>query len=380
MLNLSFATRAFTATLLGFTLLTGCQSDENKPALSIPTQYDSTNFTTNTTVQAAVRSQLAAFVAEAQKGRNIANKLNYNTLTQLYNAGSPSLKSITTPYYAAKVDGTGQWLDMMSKASGNNYTPAPPTANSVGGVYGGYLFDANGLEIEQMIDKGLYGATLYNHAITLMSQPLTAATADQLVSIFGASPEFPNTNTASKTQNPDRFMALYAARRDKNDGKGLYTQQKANFIKLQAAIKAGSKYKQEQDEALAAIKLTWEKANAATIINYCHAVISTMSSTNPTDAQKGAALHAYGEAVGFIHGWRTLPQQHKRITDSQIDAILTLLNAPANGTPTSYKFITEPVSELPKLNQIITQLKGIYGFTDAEIEDFKNNWVALQGR
>jgi hypothetical protein len=250
----------------------------------------------------------------------------------------------------------------------------------VGGVYGGYLFDANGLEMEQMIDKGLYGAALYNHAITLMSQPLTTATTDQLVSIFGASPEFPNTNNTAKTQNPDRFMALYAARRDKNDGKGLYTQQKANFIKLQAAIKAGSQYKQEQEEALAAIKLTWEKASAATVINYCHAVIATLSSTNPTDAQKGAALHAYSECVGFIHGWRTLPQQHKKITDSQIDAILTLLNAPANGTPTSYKFITAPVSELPKLTQVINQLKAIYGFTDAEIEDFKNNWVVLQGR
>jgi hypothetical protein len=75
-----------------------------------------------------------------------------------------------------------------------------------------------------------------------------------------------------------------------------------------------------------------------------------------------------------------LPQQHKKITDTQIDAILTLLNAPANGTPTSYKFITEPVTELPKLTQIITQLKGIYGFTDAEIEEFKNNWITLQGR
>ena len=175
-------------------------------------------------------------------------------------------------------------------------------------------------------------------------------------------------------------MAVYAARRDKNDGNGFYTQLKNNFIRLQAVAKAGADYKKEQDEAVADIKLTWEKVNAATVINYCHAVIANMSKTNPAEADKANSLHAYGECVGFIHGWRTIPQTQKKITDAQIDEILTLLNAPATGPPTSYLFITDPVNQLPKLTQVINKLKTVYGFTDAQIEDFRKNWLNEQAR
>jgi hypothetical protein len=51
------------------------------------------------------------------------------------------------------------------------------------------------------------------------------------------------------------------------------------------------------------------------------------------------------------------------MTDAQIDELLVLLNAPHNGTPTSYKFVMDFSNEYPK-----------------EIEDFKKNWVAEQGR
>ncbi|MCW5923688.1 MAG: DUF4856 domain-containing protein [Saprospiraceae bacterium] len=356
---------------------TSCKKDEKAP-LDIPTTYDAASFAANTATEDAVRNQLDALVNEAKKGRTPGTVLNYATLSQLYSTGSPSLKSITTTYYAGRLDGAGNWLDEMAKASGLGYTPGTPVGQ--GGTFGGYLFDENGLEIEQLVEKGLFGAALYHHAVNLMQGTMTPASADQLVRIFGSHPDFPNTPTASKAANPDKFMANYAARRDKNDGSGLYFQMKNAFIKLQAALKAGDEYNQERDEALATIRETWEKVNAATIINYCHSVISTMSSTNPTDAQKASALHAYGECVGFIHGWRTIPQSHKKLTDAEIDEILVLLNAPYNGTPTSYKFATDPLTELPKLTQVIGKLKAKFGFSDQEIEDFKKNWVAEQGR
>jgi hypothetical protein len=362
-------------------VLVGCsKQEEARPDLQIPTSYDASAFTANTATQAAVKSQLETLVNETKKARVAGVAVNYQTLTQQYNAGNPSVKGVTTSYFAGRMDGQGNWLDELAKASGTLYTPSAPIAGRQGGAFGGYLFDENGLEIEQLVEKGSFGAALYNHATTLMASRMTPATVDQLLSIFGAHPDFPNTPTSSKATNPDKFMANYAARRDKNDGNGFYSQMKKEFIKLQAATKAGDAYKKEQDDALVAIRLTWEKINAATIINYCHAVIATMSATSTTDAQKGAALHAYGECVGFAHGWRTIPQQYKKITDAQIDEVLVLLNAPFNGTPTSYKFITEPVSELPKLTQVINRLKDLYGFTNQEIEDFKNNWITVQTR
>lgn len=351
--------------------------DEKDP-LTVESQYDGTSYTTNAAEAYLVRAQLDALVTEVKKGRTSGTVLDYTTLIQLYQAGNPSIQALATSYYDSRLNGSGNWFDEMAKASGTTYTPGAPAGQ--GGTFGGYLFDENGLEIEQLVEKGLFGAALYHEASAIMHEEVSLAQLDQVVGLFGAHPDFPNTPTAAKAANPDKYLANYAARRDKNDGTGLYSQIKNNFLTAQAAIKAGSEYNQERDEALAGLRLNWEKVNFATVINYCHSVISRMSATSPTDADKAASLHAYGECVGFVHGWRSIPQSHKRITDGEIDELLILLNAPYNGTPASYKFITDPLNELPKLTQVIQKLKTLYQFSDQEIEDFKKNWVAEQGR
>jgi hypothetical protein len=277
------------------------------------------------------------------------------------------------------MEGNNGIMNQLALSSGGTYVPGPPIGQ--GGTFGGYLFDENGLELEQLLEKGNFGAILYHHALSLRNEPLTPATSDKLVAIFGATPSFSNSGSNNVPASVrDRAMANYAARRDKNDGNGFYTRMKSAFIKLQAALKAGSAYKKERDEALNTIFDIWEKVNAATVINYCHSVITTMSATSTTEAQRASALHACSEAVGFLHGWRQLPANGRRITDAQIDALLEKLNAPYNGTPNTYLFVTEPAIQLPKLQQVIAQLKTIYSFTDAEINDFRNNWVNVQGR
>lgn len=359
-----------------FILAESCTKE--KDPLNITTQYDGADFTANTTRQFGVRAQLDALVTEVKKGRTTGTVVDYSILSQLYNAGNPSLKSLTTSYYANRLDGSNGWLEALAQSSGSTYTPGAPSGQ--GGTFGGYFFDENGLEMEQMVEKGLFGAAMYHHAVSLMQSDMTSEKADQILAMFGAHPDFPNTPTAANAANPDKYLANYAARRDKNDGKGLYSQIKTNFLTLQAALKAGGDYNTERDEALSALRLNWEKVNFATVINYCHSVISKMSATNPTDSDKAAALHAYGECVGFVHGWRNIPQDYKTISDTEIDEILTLLNAPYNGISTSYTFITNPLNELPKLTQVIQKLKTRYQFSDQEIEDFKKNWVAEQGR
>lgn len=366
--------------LLGFAFFSCDNDDENKlPQLEIPSSYDGANFTTSTVTQRAVLSQLAALTIELQRGRR-GETVTQQTLQNLFKAGNPSVEAATTPYYTGRLNGTGGWFDELAKGSGGSiYTPGIPQGE--GGTLGGYLFDENGLELEQIIEKGLFGAALYNHAITLFSAQMTSQNVDQVLAVYGATPAFSNSssnNVASDVR--DRFMANYAARRDKNDGNGLYTQIKMSFLKLQAATKAGVGYQTEKDDAISELKLLWEKANAATIINYCHFTIARLSATNPSSNDVGAALHAYSEAVGFLHGWRTIPQAHKRISDNQIDGLLVLLNAPHNGIPTSYKFATAPVTELPKLTQVIDQLQTLYQFSAQEVEDFKKNWVTEQGR
>jgi hypothetical protein len=358
-------------------VLASCKKDDERPSLVIPDTYDGSAFTTNAVTELRVRTQLANITAEAQKGRVNGTVLEYTTLSSLLNVGTPSLKQVGTTYYMTKMDGPEGWLDEMAKASGGTYTPGTPTGQ--GGTFGGYLFDENGLEIEQVMEKGMFGAVLLNHAVSLLNGPIDASTADKVLAIFGSNPSFPNSSNGSKHEFPDVQAAVYAARRtDENNPNGLYFQLKKAFIKLQAAGKAGAEYSKEQQEAAKEIILLWEKVNAATIINYSLSSISLLSNSSPTDAQKASALHAICEGIGFAHGFKTVAS--KKITDAQIDQILTWLNAPSNGSPAVYRFATDAVTELPKLQNIINLLADIYGFSSAEIETFRNNYINLQGR
>lgn len=375
---------------LAFAIFLGsCKKDDDTeapiPSLEVPSAYNSPNYTTNAADQIALVTRLVDLTNEAKKGRTSGTTVTASALQDLFEAGEPSLQDKVTTYYKGKLEGTNGWYDELANSSGGSYTPGTPTGN--GGVYGtgssAYLFDENGLEMEQLIEKGQFGATLFNAFNEVLVSSLSASGVDKAIALYGATPSFANsssTNVAADVR--DRAIANYAARRDKNDGRGYYSQMKFQFTRLKAAIEAGEVYNADRDAAIAELKLLWEKINAATIINYCHSATATLSNTpsSLTDNQKAGALHAIGEGIGFIHGLRTIPQQHKKITDAQIESILTLLNAPYDGTATTYTFVTDASNELPNLTAVINELKAIYGFTDQQIEDFKSNWVSVQGR
>jgi len=145
---------AFAALCLSFLLISSCKKD--KKPLEIPTTYDASAYQVNTTNQYAVRGQLDAFISEAKKGRTAGIVVDAAVLNQLYSAGNPSLKSLTTAYYDGRLSGTNGWIQELSSASGGAYTPGTPTGQ--GGVFAGYLFDEDGLEPEQLLEKGLFGA------------------------------------------------------------------------------------------------------------------------------------------------------------------------------------------------------------------------------
>ena len=344
------------------------------PTLEVPTAYESTNYQSNANTELTLRSDLSNLVSKMQVGRTGAT-VNESELLAVFNEGNPSLKSITTLYYAEKVS---NWLKELAKASGGTFDPTTAPAGE-GGVYGGYLFDEHGLELEQVVEKGLFGAALYNHALTIIkSDNIMASDIDRLIAIYGAHPSFRNSDEAE--QNKDLFSAKYAARRDKNDGKGFYTSIKTSLITAKTAIEKGKNYNQERDKALSDFRYNWERSNMATVINYLLGTISKLNKSNTTDAEKASALHSYSEAVGFMHGWKGISQNDKAISDAEIDQILELMNAPADGNITSYKFVTEPFTQLPKLQLVIDNLKQIYKFTEQDIIDFEYNWVSEQGR
>ena len=360
-----------------------CDKDDDvkvKAPLTIPTAYTSANYTANVTTEAGVRSQMAALLAYMKKGENVINKLNIDSLNKYFSTnGTPSLKSITPTYYSNLIETA--FFPTMVTNSQNAYDPALGASATNGGVYGARLLDKRSKEVLQEVEKGLFEAAMYNHFIILSQGAITEATVDKMISIYGANINFPNTNTAANTPTPDAYIALYAARRDKNDGNGFYVKIKNQFLKLQAAVKAGADYNTERDEAITEIKLQIEKALMATVIHYGYTAITKLTTTTPPATTISGGLHDLAEGVGFTHGFKAIPQAQRKITDAQIDEVLTLLLAPANNAEASmYKFVTNGTTELPKITQAQQRLKAIYGFTDTEMDEFKNNWISVQVR
>jgi len=368
--------RFFPLLMVGFVLLS-CEKKDSLQPLVIPTSYEDFDFAENSKNERSVISQIGGLVAEIEKCQKVGVTTTFPVLISLYSAGSPTLTSIGTPYFDNKIKSVGGWLDTAAIASGKTYNPLD--SNGMGGVYGAYLFDKNGLDLAELVEKTMFGSVLYKHSTDLLMGTITSKTADQLVAICGAHPSFPNTTT-SKAINPDAFLAKYAARRDKNDGTGLYSLLKFNFIKLKTAIAKGEKYNKEKEEAAAAIKINLEKVMAGSVINYCKTVQSRLSKTTLTDVDKASALHSLTEAIGFALGLKGIAQDRKKITDVEIDEVLSYFNYSETSKPTTFRFVLNPQAELPQLDLAISKLKFIYGFTDAEINDFSKNWIVEQGR
>ncbi|MBC8124757.1 MAG: hypothetical protein H7X70_03405 [Candidatus Kapabacteria bacterium] len=359
------------AVFMGF--LAGCSESTNpKTPLVVPASYNAVGYSANTSAEYVIRTQMTALATLMKTGRVQGATVS---LAELMAAYEP-LAAITGEYYRLYVPG---YLTELSTASGGSYDwQSTPSVTSSGGVYSGYLFQENGLEMEQLVDKGLFAAGLYNRASILMDGDVSAAAIDKIVALFGAHASFPNTDKAAS--NADKFAASYAARRDQNDGNGLYTKFKVAAITAQAAAVAGSEYKTELNASLATMRQTWERALMATVINYTYAVVDGLSATTVTDASRAGAMHAYGECVGFLHGWKAVRQSSRIITDTQLGTLLGLLQAPADGPWTSYLIWQNPVSHLIHVSDARALIKSIYGFTDVEMESFKTNWVTAQNR
>lgn len=356
----------FLSIIIATLVMTSCSKDEVKiDPLVIPTAYEATTFATNTAPEILLRADYVAFENEIKKARTKGTVVEAATLNASF---AKSISGLSTAYYKTLVPAINEKIAKASKANAVYLLGKTPAENGVGGVAGAYIFDEKGLDLEQVISKGLFGAFHYNQGVVLLASP-TQANLDKAIYYFGANPLFPNTNNANKSTSPDVYLANYVARRTKGSG-GIYLDVKAGFIKAQAAVKAGSSYNKDRDEAIEAILLGWEKGNAATIINYFNDVYTKLSIVPATDANRIGGLHSMGEAIGFLGGFKGISK--KKITDAQIDELLAKMENPS-------KFVGNQ-AEVEKILELSKSLQGIYGFTAQDMLDFKGNWVTLEER
>lgn len=353
----------FTLFFTSFLVFTGCGDDDDgdERELVIPGTYISPSYDDNVVAEATVIDELGAMTSDANDAEANAQSTTVSAITYPSN-----LSAVTLSSYRALVT---EWLvELVASANDDDgfQNPGPngtPAAGEEGGLLGTRLLDENGLELEQMVQKGSFGAALYNHALSVINAGnLTADDIDKLVEIHGTEPTF---NPELTTQ-----AAVYSRRRSNQTTQtGPFYEIRTSLITAKAAAEAiedGGDFQDTLDNALDEYLLAWEESNFATVIYYCNATRVQILAAQD-DEDRGDALHAYAEGVGFAHGFKGV--SNKLITDAEIDSILSKLLAEDGEVPESHRFLNEP-SLLDDLLEIIDDIQAIYDFTDAEVASF----------
>lgn len=342
--------------------------------------YDGAAFDTNAAETLALRAQAGALnSAMVAAEADLAVKPTLAELTALYEAGTPSVKSITTPGYDAVLLAR---LADFEAAAGNVWAPAAQPSGP-GGKFGNYIFTATGTDLRQSVEKGLFGAAWYSHSLGLAKAGIDAASLDRLLAAYGAHPSFPGDSAAMT--NPDKLVAQYAERRSPKDPAdaskpldpqkpGPYFRIKAQFVRAQQAIQAGAACDAERDDAVTQILAGSERVLFSTVIFYLNDAALKLTKEGATEAELASGLHGYGESVSFMHGFRGLPADGRTITDAEIDELLGLVGAPHDGPVTSHLLVTDGATEVPKLLLAIQKIAEIYAWTAEDIDSFETSY------
>jgi len=344
--------------------------------------YTEGSLAANAATELAVVAQFNALnkvLTDAEKDPTLAP--SKSDLVALLQAGNPSLATLTTPEYAARLDVLlGAFADAVGETWA--YVTAPA---GVGGKLGTYLFNAEGTDLRQGVDKGMFGATLYRHALTIRAGGIDAAALDRLLVVYGAAPSFPGVSEGDVPVK-DRFAAQYSERRSpkaSNDSTqpadaaspGPYFRIKSLFLHAQAALAAGTEPCRTAAAAdVDVILREWETSLAATVIYYLNDASKKLGADAASETDLANGLHSYGEAVAFTAGFRGLPADGRIVSDAVIDAILSDLGAPVNGPITSYQLLTDPAATLPKFLAARDKLQAAYGFTAEELTTFETSY------
>lgn len=310
----------------------------------------------------ALRGSLQALntkMTEAETA-SVAGGTTAVELDTLYAASAvpqvPSLKTLASDSRKATVAAA---FTSFADAQGKVFNPTAATPTN--GKLGTWLFDAKGIDLRQVVEKGSFGAEMFRITSSADPRPI-GGRIDEIVAAFGTGPTFHGVSSPANPETDDVHVARYAFNRDRN---GLYATFKTNAILAKHAAANGDACATELTTAVGEMKKVWEQTLAATTIYYLNGAGPNL--TSATEATRNSALHQYGEAAGFITGLRALSAAERVATDAQLDAVLTAMNYAAGPIP----FVTGALNAEEQFNDAINALKTAYSFTDAQITTFK---------
>lgn len=331
---------------IGSTLVTGCKKDDPEPepnptpTYSVPTTYNFTNSSSQSTVdyqgQTDRLNQLREMVVymktgttvtiDAQQLKDMFANTNGNgnghfSFTSVGKQLKDKCFAIDQPLFEA-------YMDSLALASLSNGQAA--TNGSAGVLTSGtstYLFNANGIEPLQFIEKGLMGAVFLNQALNVYFSDAkmdvdntTAVDAangkyytqmehhwDEAFGYFGVDITFP-------AILPTDFWGKYC--NSQNATLSSNTKMMNNFLKGRAAI--SNKVLADRDAAIANIRNVWEDVCAYQAMKYIDDAILNFGVDN------AKFLHNLSEAYAFAWDLRYAPTETRNITPTEHTAIIAL--------------------------------------------------------
>jgi hypothetical protein len=316
-----------------------CAFDET-PSYSIPSTYTFVDANGNNTVNYAGQTdrlnQLSEMVALMNTGTTSA--VSAQDLKDMFenvngdgngNFTFSSTKQLKDKCFPADIVLFEGWMDDFALASQSHAQAASDgQAGTLTTATGStYLFDANGIEHKQYIEKIMMGAVFMHQALNVYFGPgkmdVDNSTAedpangqyytamehhfDEAFGYFGVDIDFPTTI-------PDRFWGKYCDQQDPLIN--CNADMMDNFLKGRAAITGN--VLEDRDAAILAIRTEWEDISAYQAVKYINDCLSSFGSD---DAK---FLHALAEAYAFAWNLRYAPTETRRMTIAEHDALMAL--------------------------------------------------------
>ncbi|MDN4165296.1 DUF4856 domain-containing protein [Cytophagales bacterium LB-30] len=275
-----------------------CTPEEESPKneYEIPTTY---NFENVDYSGQSARIQMLDSLGKLMRTSREGNAVSFSDLEAIYKNTSGTLFGSDKQLFDKTFEGDRQmfldWMQDLATISATGVAGEP----GVAGVDGSYLFDSNGVELEQVIMKGLMGAVLYYQATTIYLgldkmnvdnetvEPGKGTAMehhwDESFGYWGVPTDFPSNTEGIK------FFGSYSNQRNEQIGTNQALMDA--YLKGRAAI--SNKDMAARDEAIDAVRANWELIVAANVIHYINGTLANIGD-RPT------RNHQWSEGYGFL--------------------------------------------------------------------------------
>ncbi len=307
----------------------GCDDCDDPICFDVPSTYSFANV--NYSGQTDRLNMLEEMTTYMKTGNTPGTVLDAQLLKDMYaNENNPfsftSVKQLKNKAFSLDADLFETYMDNIALASQSTV----PGSNGVAGVVESndgssrYLFDENGIEYTQLIEKGLMGAVFYYQATSVyLSEDRIGGAVDNETITEGIGTTMEHhwdeafgylgvpTNFPANTDGM-RFYGKYCNSRDPLLGTNNNLMDA--FILGRAAI--SNKDMDVKDAQVPIIRSTWELVVAGTAIHY-------LNGANSELADDALRNHQLSEAIAFTSALKY--NVARLITDAQIQEVLDLI-------------------------------------------------------